>query len=45
MQRSICNVPARGAEREQQQAWFPARIENQIVDDLRDRLNELKSWQ
>ncbi len=22
---------------------IPARIENQIVDDLRDRLNELKS--
>lgn len=23
--------------------FIPARIENQIVDDLRDRLNELKS--
>lgn len=30
-------------QNEQQQVYTPARIENQIVDDLRDRLNELKS--
>ncbi|MCQ4942459.1 sensor histidine kinase, partial [Escherichia coli] len=28
---------------EQQQVYTLARIENQFVDDLRDRLNELKS--
>lgn len=30
-------------QNEQQQVYTLARIENQIVDDLRDRLNELKS--
>lgn len=30
-------------QNEQQQVYTTARIENQIVDDLRDRLNELKS--
>lgn len=33
---------AREVQNEQQQV-YTARIENQIVDDLRDRLNELKS--
>ncbi len=41
MQRSICNVRARC--RTSSSRYIPARIENQIVDDLRDRLNELKS--
>jgi two-component system phosphoglycerate transport system sensor histidine kinase PgtB len=31
------------SQNEQQQVYTLARIENQIVDDLRDRLNELKS--
>ena len=34
---------AREVQNEQQQVYTLARIENQIVDDLRDRLNELKS--
>ena len=34
---------ARDVQNEQQQVYTLARIENQIVDDLRDRLNELKS--
>lgn len=34
---------AREVQNEQQQVYTTARIENQIVDDLRDRLNELKS--
>lgn len=34
---------AREVQNEQQQVYTSARIENQIVDDLRDRLNELKS--
>ncbi len=34
---------SREVQNEQQQVYTPARIENQIVDDLRDRLNELKS--
>ncbi|RYL76513.1 sensor histidine kinase, partial [Escherichia coli] len=33
----------REVQNEQQQVYTLARIENQIVDDLRDRLNELKS--
>lgn len=42
MQRSICNVRAR-CRTSSSRYIPPARIENQIVDDLRDRLNELKS--
>lgn len=34
---------SREVQNEQQQVYTLARIENQIVDDLRDRLNELKS--
>ncbi len=34
---------AREVQNEQQQVYTLSRIENQIVDDLRDRLNELKS--
>lgn len=33
----------REVQNEQQQVYTLARIENQIVDDLRDRLNELKA--
>lgn len=34
---------SREVQNEQQQVYTLSRIENQIVDDLRDRLNELKS--